>query len=190
MVTLYTGVYKNYTTVGYNVMLRSLKSRITENKPTAAVRGFSLLEVLIATAVLSIGILGIISVFYFSIRSEQTAQRRTDAIFWAREVLDTIRTRNLAFQANPWPPPIGSSINDGNYDDPTDDASVKKPLDAVPFGNDFPDNTNFTRHIEIKRVSNNSNDYRYNLAAIKVTIFWEENGRDHSVTVYGYQERP
>lgn len=53
--------------------------------------GFSLLEVLVAVLVLSVGLLGIAGLHVFGLRSNLEAQFRTQATFLAQEMADRIR---------------------------------------------------------------------------------------------------
>lgn len=54
-------------------------------------RGFSLVEVLVALVVLSVGMLGIAALYVESLRSGNTAQLRTQAVALASDMADRIR---------------------------------------------------------------------------------------------------
>lgn len=72
--------------------------------------GFSLLEVLIAVVVLSIGLLGIAGLQTYSLQTNQSAAQVSQATFLAQDILDRMR-------ANP------DAAKNGNYDIGYDTAS-------------------------------------------------------------------
>lgn len=150
-------------------------------------RGVTLVEVLIAIFVVSVGCLGAASALWYGIQAERYAERRTYAVFVGREMLNMIRARNEPF-IGPLPA-IGSELNDGDYDDDGDDNGPRRPFNAPPFENDFPDNINYQRRIEMKRMSNNPNSHLSELTAIKVTLFWNEGASEKSVTLRGFHKR-
>ena len=59
-------------------------------------RGFSLVEVLVALIVLSVGMLGIASLYVDSLRAGRTALLRTQAVFLATDMADRIRANPTA----------------------------------------------------------------------------------------------
>ncbi len=144
-----------------------------------------MVELLIAIFVVAVGVLGTISALWYGIRSERYSDRRTQAVYQARELLNLIRSRNLAFLDNNLT--LGSAINDGNYDNDADDRTVQKAFNAPPFQNDFTSNQfNFKRHIEMKRLSSSTSDYRYDIVAVKVILFWNEGASEKKVVLWGY----
>lgn len=151
-------------------------------------RGLSLVEVLIAVFVVSVGTLGAVSALWYGIRTEKYAERRTKAVFLSREMLNLVRSRNLPFL--PTVPPVGDPINDGVYDDPGDDNGARRPFNAPPFSNDFSSDFNFERRIEMKLMSANPNDHMSEMAGIKVTLYWVEGGAAKEVTLWGFHRRP
>ena len=97
-------------------------------------RGVSLVELLIATFVVSVGVLGTVSALWYGIRSERYSDRRAQAVYQAREMTNLIRTRNLPFLDDNLDP--GSDLNDGDYDNDGDDNAVWKDFNAAPFADD------------------------------------------------------
>lgn len=69
-------------------------------RPGTAAAGFSLLEVLIALVVLSIGLLGVAAMSIESFRNGQDALLRTRAVNLAADIADTIRTNRPALTAD------------------------------------------------------------------------------------------
>lgn len=159
-------------------------------------RGISLAELLIAIFVVSVGVLGTVSALWYGIRSEKYSERRANAVFQAREMVNAIREGNYPFNGGsdnngiPWMT-VGSELNDGDYDADSDDDGDRRPFNAPPFENLYPTNEfNFQRRVEMKQLSTSSSSYESDLAAIKVTLFWNEGRHDKEVTLWGYHRRP
>lgn len=152
-------------------------------------RGVSLIELLIATFVVSMGVLGTVSALWYGIRSERYSDRRAQAVYQAREMINLIRTRNLPF-ADATAMTVGSELNDGDYDNDADDDTVWKDFDAAPFADDFTDEFNFQRHVEMKVLSTDSNSHLSDLAAIKVIIKWVDGSTEKEVKLWAYHRRP
>lgn len=151
-------------------------------------RGLTLVEVLVAIFVVSVGVLGTSAVLWYAIKGERNAERRTQAVYWAREMLNTIQAQNLPFvSGNPPAPP--APLNDGDYDSDGDDNGPRRAFNAPPFENSFP-NLNFERRIEMKVLSTDNNSHLSQIAAIKVTLFWNEGAKQKQVTIWGYHTRP
>ncbi|MGQ0799139.1 MAG: type IV pilus modification protein PilV [Pseudomarimonas sp.] len=69
-----------------------MQSRILFRSPNeVASRGFSLVEIMVAILVLSIGLLGMAALMATSMRNAQSANQRTQAINLAYEIIDGIR---------------------------------------------------------------------------------------------------
>lgn len=135
--------------------------------------GLSLLEVLIVMSVVSIGMLGAMSVFYWGLRAGNEGAQMTEAINYSRDILEAIRVRNLAFS--------GSTITTDT------DLLGSHPLDYAPFTDlnlPPPDRTPFRREVSITRLA--PSGYEYRVALISVSTVWEIKGRTKRVTVEGY----
>lgn len=65
--------------------------------PTARGAGFSLVEVLVAVLVLSIGLLGLAALQIAGVRANDSAQLRTEATLAAYDVADRLRANPTAF---------------------------------------------------------------------------------------------
>jgi type IV pilus assembly protein PilV len=70
-------------------------------------RGFTLLEVLIALVVLSIGLLGIASLQYASLRANHHAYLRSQATFLAYDIIDRMRANTAGALAGAYDLPLG-----------------------------------------------------------------------------------
>ena len=76
-------------------------------------RGFSLIEVLFAIGVMAIGLLALFAVFVTGTRANAYGKHTAEATNHARQILEIIRSRGLAFQAGALPPGPTSGFNDG-----------------------------------------------------------------------------
>jgi len=65
-----------------------------------ATRGFTLLEVLIALLIFSLGLIGMAGLLSVSVRTNHSAYVRTQAVFLAQAMADRMRENNLALWAN------------------------------------------------------------------------------------------
>ena len=88
------------------------------NRQSKAAAGFTLLEVLVAVVVLSIGLLGLASLQVNGLRFNHSAYMRTQATLLAEELADRMRTNRPGFIAN-------------NYDNP---AAALVPACRTPAG--------------------------------------------------------
>jgi type IV pilus assembly protein PilV len=70
--------------------------QMSRSGPRVKARGFSLLEVLIALVVLSIGLLGVASMQYASLRANHHAYLRSQATFLAYDIVDRMRANTAA----------------------------------------------------------------------------------------------
>jgi prepilin-type N-terminal cleavage/methylation domain-containing protein len=159
-------------------------------------QGISLIELLIAIFVIAVGVLGTVSALWYGIRSEKYSERRSNAVSQSRELLNAMKAQQYPFAGSDvvnsvsWLT-IGSHLNDGDYDNDGDDDSSRRAFNEYPFENLYPTNEfNFERRIEMKRLSNNVNNYQNDLVAIKVSIFWNEGRHEKEVTLWGYSRRP
>jgi len=70
---------------------RRLSSRLrTPHSKSRTPNGFTLLEVMVALAVLAVGIVSVLEVFGGSLRLDVKASRRTQAIIYAQNVMDRV----------------------------------------------------------------------------------------------------
>jgi len=145
----------------------------------------SQIEVLVAMAVLTIGILAVCSVFAMGLRAEGQGGRITEATNYARQLIDLMRVNNKAFSGtNGGVPDSSSGVNDG--------ASTRAALDAPPFGNGLmPAGTLYRRNIQVKTTgSGATGDYRNDLRQITVTVYWTDHGSERGITLLALARRP
>jgi type IV pilus assembly protein PilV len=72
--------------------------------------GFTLLEVLVAVLVLSIGLLGLAGLMASSIRNNQSAYQRTQATWLAYDIVDRMRANRDAALANGYNTNLGTPL--------------------------------------------------------------------------------
>jgi len=73
--------------------------------------GFTLLEVLVAVLVLSIGLLGLAGLLASSIRNNQSAYQRTQATWLAYDIVDRMRVNRPAALASDYDTTLGTPAN-------------------------------------------------------------------------------
>lgn len=73
--------------------------------------GFTLLEVLVAVLVLSIGLLGLAGLLASSIRNNQSAYQRTQATWLAYDIVDRMRVNRPAALASDYDTALGTPAN-------------------------------------------------------------------------------
>ncbi|MGQ9685302.1 MAG: type IV pilus modification protein PilV [Thiobacillaceae bacterium] len=103
-------------------------------RPASHESGFSLLEVLVALVVLSLGILGVSGLITVSLKNGHSAMLRAQAAQYAYDMLDRMRVNRSAALTGKYdlvmasPPPTGSTLAD------KDRAGWLKALAVLPEG--------------------------------------------------------
>ena len=93
-----------------------MKSQASDHFIHKIQQGFSLLEVLIAIVVLSIGLLGLAGLQASSLRNNHSAYLRSQATFLATDIIDRMRANRLAALGGSYDiamnaaPPTGTSV--------------------------------------------------------------------------------
>lgn len=135
---------------------------------TTAQPGFSLLETMIAVVVITIAILGLLAGFAYGISSNDHAQRMVVAGGHASQVMDLIRSNNLAWD--------DTSLNDADPD-------TRKALDAAPLSQAAAAD-GYTRNVQVTQGI--GADHKAGIARVVVRVFWEEKGVEKSVMLTGF----
>lgn len=143
-------------------------------------RAYTLIEVMISIAVIAIALLGTMAALTYGIRGMTVSGKNTVALNHARQIIEMIRVKNLAWQPNA-PPLNSSNLNDSS--------SARVALEAPPFSADFPAGSGFTRNISIQRVSLSSADYRYNIMQAIVTVYWWDHEAERKVVQISHLTR-
>jgi type IV pilus assembly protein PilV len=155
-----------------------------------SIQGFSLIEVLVALVVMSIGMLGIAALYIESVKSSRAAVLRTQAISFTFDMADRIRANRLAgaryrlaFGAAP---PAARGCVDGNnctnLDLADDDINrwvnaVRAPGTGMPWNGATPPETQITFAAGAAATEPDT----YN-----ITIRWREPNQDPADPPYQY----
>ena len=145
----------------------------TQIIPSTSQRGFSLVEVLIALIILSVGMLGIASLYVQGMQAGRTSLFRHNAVTLAGDVADRIRANPTAISAY-----AGVGANNGCIDGNTDcsDAQMagqdillwdQQAIDTLPAGD-----------VAITVVDDGVNPPVYTIA-----ITWKEPGVTQNYTI-------
>lgn len=128
-------------------------------------RAFSLAELIIALGVVSVGLLSISGAVVYSTRTGAQAARQTQALQYAKQLIQLSKLYNL---------PRVSPINDP--------PSARVAVAAAPFAGNIQALPDYTRNIRMTQVSAVPTDHRSQLYRIDVIIYWWDRGRELSLT--------
>jgi prepilin-type N-terminal cleavage/methylation domain-containing protein len=162
--------------------------------------GFTMAELMIAIAVLSIGLSGVAASLYFGFSRSNAGDDLATAGQYSRMVIELIKGRNyldLAPKAGNGLPTAASGVNDPANADPVPLADPPLQPDAflaynyedgedgaaetAAKGRTLADLEKYTRKVQVERVSNTAGTPEFNLIRLTVTIYWEEKGVEKSV---------
>lgn len=143
--------------------------------------GFSVPELLIALVIIAIALLGLISALTYGMRANEGAQRRSQALNYARKLMGEIKRNAARPSPNSW---VFDTPPAGLFDSSESDHSTA--LDAAPFDTgQFPADTGMTRNIMVTQPLGSSG-HRANLAQVRVRVFWQKNGVEKSVELVSF----
>ncbi len=176
---------------GFNQLNNFVKDKINAKRYST---GFTMIEIIITIAVLSIGIIGTYNAFYSIMNVADTMSYRLTAAYLAQEGIDVVKNiRDSNFVT-------GASFASGltscaggcqaDYKAGTSIEQSQNQLQAYSgsflkinsdgfYGYDSGVDTKFKREITINQISSDE---------LEVTseVFWNYNGKDYSVTSSGY----
>lgn len=140
--------------------------------------GLSLVEIIIATAVLAIGILGVMATFIFGTQATGTGKRTSEATNYARMILESIRINPTDVEGS------GASLFPSNLTGLNDSEGDRVTLEAAPFNSaGLPTGTSFKRNVQVTYPS-------AAIAQIRVRVFWTEREHERSVELIALQSDP
>lgn len=91
-----------------------IAARARQTRPLSRERGYTLLEVLIALIIFSIGMLGIASLQAHSLRMNHGSYQRTQAIFLAYDIMDRLRANRAEARVGSCNVAFGASLPGGD----------------------------------------------------------------------------
>lgn len=146
------------------------------------VRGFTLVEVMVSIALLAIALLGVMGSIAYGTRNSSSGAELSEASHLARSILSYVQEATLFDSVETdleWPT-NGSGL--------ADDETTFRQLDDAPLGGDLFEPIQlerYRRRIQSRRVMDDPQNYRYNLALVKVSIFWTAKERERNVQMSG-----
>jgi len=142
-------------------------------------RGYSQIELMVAVLILAVGLLGVFAAFAFAHKSITYGGQVSQALNYAQTITELIRGRGM----------VDFALSNLGFA-----AENRSAINAAPFASDLPDDPTYKRKITLERVSSNPGMVEYNLARIKVQVFWEvptKNGKvEKSVELISYYRQP
>jgi len=141
-------------------------------QPSGNARGFTLLEVMVALVILSIGILGYMTVQFQSVKGRAFAKTLHRAMTTGITDLEELRTLDFAQLG-------GSGIE--YFDKITGDPATET---------DYDDGTAYKAEWTVadwSNVSDNPNCFINELKSIEVVVRWKENGMDYSSAFFTFE---
>jgi len=152
-------------------------------------KGFSLIEVITAIFILTVGVGGAFSLIYQTLAAVYTVRSELTASFLAQEGVEIIKNlrdnawlESRAATSTSWLANLSDAGGDYEVDYSTQYLSqaandTYMEIDSNGFFNySSGDTTNFTRTVSLSNVSTTT-------VSVTVTVGWETGGRDHSLEV-------
>jgi len=151
--------------------------------------GFTLAEVLVAVAILSVSLLGTAAALHFGMQAVLHGSLISEASSNARALLEVMLAENRAFSTVSLPD-SSSGFNDG--------PGVTRALNAAPFDStdyQFAASPRYQRHIEVQSIALLTDGaaaraWKDDVRMISVTVLWTESGRPRSVQLRSFCRRP
>lgn len=175
------------------------------HRQQARQKGFTLLETIISTAIVTVGLVGLLAVFAMAVSSTQTVQSDFLARQRAMEALESVYTARQTTQITwdqiqnsgtgtglfaggmlPLTDPGPDGLDDTADDVPVGSITVPGPS-GVLKGSSPPDVkislSNFRRQVVIANVNNTDGSLNPNLRQVTVTIQYPVGGKNKQYTV-------
>lgn len=174
-------------------------------------KGFTLLEVIVAIFIITVGIIGVLSLVTYTISSAKVSSQKLVAAYLAQEgieIVRNIRDGNWLFKTT-WDTALGKGDWEGDYQDIL---SLTNKCSSTPFNCEYDDlqflkidggfykysasgtKTPFKRRITIfdKTDLSSPPDRIIDMLKVSVTVFWEEKGKTYEVeaqeNLYNWKE--
>lgn len=151
-------------------------------KSQRLVAGFTLVEVMISIALVTIALFGVLGSIAYGTRHSRSGEELTEATQLARQVLVYVQENSIldTVESNePW-----FSVDSGLNDAP----GVTREMDAAPLGGatfTLTQLERYKRRIVTTRVSTDPLSHRFALALVTVQISWESKQGRRRVEISG-----
>lgn len=156
--------------------------------------GVSLMELMIAIAVIVIGMSGVAASLYFGFTKSRQGDEIATATQYSRMIMEIAQGRNF-IDSNITPLNAATALPDATTGMNDTDAEPPRALDAPPFtaedflaysyasapGEPSRDIWKYTRKVQLERLGAKGTANEF-LARLKVTLYWEDEGVKRSVT--------
>lgn len=141
-------------------------------------RGFSILEVVISIAVLSIALLGTSAAVHYGMKSQTHGKLVSEAQSYADRIMTIMLERNLAHSQTTLAALTGIGLNDSSGARVALNAS---PLNSITDG--LPSDTRYLRNISVRECrlpteTDGKYAWKDGLRQVTVTVYWKESGHD------------
>lgn len=145
-------------------------------------RGFTLVEVLVSLTLITIAVLGVLGSIAYGTKHAGTGEELAEATHVCRSIMTYLQETTLLDTveiARPW------LSEESGLNDP--DTAFRQLDDAPLGGMNFQPRQleRYRRRIECVRVNDDPLNYRYKLARVKVSVFWQSKERERSVEMTG-----
>ena len=145
-------------------------------------RAFTLVEVLISISLIAIALLGVMGSIAYGTKHSTSGEQLSEASHLGRSILTYLQETTQLDSTDigeEWLTPE-SGLNDS--------PSTFRQLDEAPLGGMNFETTQLARYrrrIMSQRVSTEPLNYRYNLARVRVSIFWSSKQGERQVDMTG-----
>ena len=158
-----------------------------KNKEKESLTGFTILELIVAIFVMTVGVLGAYAVVQQIIVYNSISSSRLTAAYLAQEGIELVRnirdTNWLTVPSVAWNNGLGAGDYEADWNDETLTSYSDRFLDFVTdeyfYEPSSSNNTKFKRKITIF-------DEALNMFNVKVEVLWTEKGNDYTVAVEEY----
>ena len=132
-----------------------MKTQQQQNRSALTDRGFTLIEVLIAIAIFSVGILAVAKMQYWNVRNNTTGNMTTQATMLARQQMEALKSQDI------------EDLTTGTTPDPNN-----------PIDEDGNPGGIYTRQWRVTNPLGGTSSRQ-----IQVTVSWNRNGQNRSVVL-------
>jgi prepilin-type N-terminal cleavage/methylation domain-containing protein len=153
-------------------------------------KGFTLLEVIIAITIVTVGLVSVLGNIYQAVSYTSFSSSRLIALYLLQEGMEIVRNiRDENWLNNrDWGTGLGAGDYEANYNDRSLSFYQDRPLKLDPNGfysYESGTETRFKRKITIS-YPNSSECPQDQCLSVQVTVFWNQLGREHQVQATQY----